>query len=182
MEFAAAPHERWAELAKRLHDTEHAGDDTTSVGEPDEGGGQDETASIHDGVLVVSSRTAAPMLEAVEGTFDDVAAAGGVLVVADRAAAAGATATAMGSLVIGFGDHAADPAGSQVGADRARRVGLVGQNTVGPGAPISEASRPTQPAACGRSARAAGCGWWLRPSWPAGGGRPGRATRVRRCR
>jgi len=29
MEFVAAPHERWAELAKRLHDTEHAGDDTT---------------------------------------------------------------------------------------------------------------------------------------------------------
>ena len=24
-----APHERWAELAKRMHDTEHAGDDTT---------------------------------------------------------------------------------------------------------------------------------------------------------
>ena len=29
MEFAAVPHERWAELAKRMHDTEHAGDDTT---------------------------------------------------------------------------------------------------------------------------------------------------------
>jgi len=37
MEFVAAPHERWAELAKRLHDTQHAGDDTTSVGDPDEG-------------------------------------------------------------------------------------------------------------------------------------------------
>ena len=29
MEVAAVPHERWAELAKRMHDTEHAGDDTT---------------------------------------------------------------------------------------------------------------------------------------------------------
>lgn len=29
MEFVAALHERWAELAKRMHDTEHAGDDTT---------------------------------------------------------------------------------------------------------------------------------------------------------
>ena len=29
MEFVAAPHERWAELAKRMHDTEHAGDHTT---------------------------------------------------------------------------------------------------------------------------------------------------------
>ncbi len=28
-EFVDAPHERWAELAKRMHDTEHAGDDTT---------------------------------------------------------------------------------------------------------------------------------------------------------
>jgi hypothetical protein len=101
MEFVAAPHERWAELARRLHDTEHAGDDTISVGEPDEGGGQDGTAAIDDGVLVVPSRKAAPMLEAVEGTFDDVAAAVGVLVVADRAAAAGAAATAMGFLVIG---------------------------------------------------------------------------------
>ena len=27
--FAAVPHERWAELAKRMHATEHAGDDTT---------------------------------------------------------------------------------------------------------------------------------------------------------
>ncbi len=26
IEFVAAPHERWAEFAKRLHDTEHAGD------------------------------------------------------------------------------------------------------------------------------------------------------------
>ena len=29
MEFVAAPHERRAELAKRMHDTEHAGDGTT---------------------------------------------------------------------------------------------------------------------------------------------------------
>jgi hypothetical protein len=103
MEFVAAPHERWAELAKRLHDTEHAGDDTTSAGEPDEGGGHNETTSIDDGVLVVSSRKAGQMLEAVEGTFDDVAGAVGVLVVTDRAAAARAAATAMGFLVIGFG-------------------------------------------------------------------------------
>jgi hypothetical protein len=34
-----------------LSDTEHAGNDTTSVGEPDEGGGQDEASSIDDGVL-----------------------------------------------------------------------------------------------------------------------------------
>jgi uncharacterized protein Yka (UPF0111/DUF47 family) len=28
MESVAAPHERWAELAERMHGTEHAGDDT----------------------------------------------------------------------------------------------------------------------------------------------------------
>ena len=42
-----------------MHETEHAGNDTTSVGEPDEGGGQDETASIDDGVLVAADRAAA---------------------------------------------------------------------------------------------------------------------------
>jgi hypothetical protein len=31
-------------------DTGHAGNDTTSVGEPDEGGGEDEASSINDGV------------------------------------------------------------------------------------------------------------------------------------
>jgi hypothetical protein len=49
------------------------------------------SASRDDGVLVVSIRQAAPMLEAVEGTFADVAAAVGVLVVA-QPASAGATA------------------------------------------------------------------------------------------
>lgn len=29
MESVAAPHEHWAELGKRMHDTEHADDDTT---------------------------------------------------------------------------------------------------------------------------------------------------------
>jgi hypothetical protein len=47
-------------------------------------------------------------------------------------------------LIIGFGDHAADPAGSQVGADRARGGGLVGQNTVGPGARSPEPSPDAQ--------------------------------------
>jgi hypothetical protein len=32
VECAAVPHERWAGLAKRLHDTEHAGDDRWSRG------------------------------------------------------------------------------------------------------------------------------------------------------
>jgi hypothetical protein len=84
------------------------------------------------------------MLETAEATFDDGAAAVGVAVVADRAAAAGTAAKATGFLVIGFGDHAADPAGAQVDADRARGVGLVGQNTAGPGARSLERSPDAQ--------------------------------------
>ena len=45
MEFAATPHERWAKLAKRTHDTEHAGNDTTQVVDPDQRGCQDEGAA-----------------------------------------------------------------------------------------------------------------------------------------
>ena len=44
MEFVAAPHERWAKLPKRMLDTEHAGDDTTQVVYPYQGGCQDEAA------------------------------------------------------------------------------------------------------------------------------------------
>jgi hypothetical protein len=39
----------------------------------------------------------------------------------------------VGLLVVGLGDHAADTAGPEVSADRARGVGLVGQHPVGPG-------------------------------------------------
>lgn len=45
-EFAAAPHERWATLAKRMHDSEHAGDDTTQGVDPEQGGCQDEGAAV----------------------------------------------------------------------------------------------------------------------------------------
>ena len=66
MEFVAAPHERWAKLAKRMLDTEHAGDDTTQVVDPEQGGCQDEGAAVDGGVLVVSGREPAPVFEAVE--------------------------------------------------------------------------------------------------------------------
>jgi hypothetical protein len=35
MEFVAALHARWAKLAKHMLDTEHAGDDTTQVVDPE---------------------------------------------------------------------------------------------------------------------------------------------------
>jgi hypothetical protein len=40
-------------------------------------------------------------------------------------------ALAVGLLVVGLGDHAADAAGPEVSADCARGVGLVGQHRVG---------------------------------------------------
>jgi hypothetical protein len=83
MEFVAAPHERWAKLPKRMHDTEHAGDDTTQVVDPEQGGCQDEGAAVDGGVLVASGREPAPVFEAVESSLDDVAAAVGVAVVGD---------------------------------------------------------------------------------------------------
>ena len=88
MEFAAAPHERWAKLAKRMHDTEHAGNDTTQVVDPEQRGCQDEGAAVDGGVLVVSGREPAPVFEAVERSLDDVAAAVGVAVVGDWPSAA----------------------------------------------------------------------------------------------
>jgi len=45
MEFVAGPHERWAEPAKGLHDTEQAGDDTLQSASQMRAGCQDETAS-----------------------------------------------------------------------------------------------------------------------------------------
>ena len=54
MEFAAAAHERWAKLAKRMLHTEHAGDDTTQVVDPEQGGCQDEGAAVDTRVGVLS--------------------------------------------------------------------------------------------------------------------------------
>ena len=56
MEFAAAPHERWAKLAKRMLDTEHAGDDTTQVVDPEQGSCQDEGTAVDGGLLVVTGK------------------------------------------------------------------------------------------------------------------------------
>jgi uncharacterized protein Yka (UPF0111/DUF47 family) len=52
MEFVAARHERRAKLAKRMHATEHAGDDTTQVVDPEQRGCQDEGSA--------AARTRAP--------------------------------------------------------------------------------------------------------------------------
>jgi hypothetical protein len=56
LEFVGVSHERWAKLAKRMLDTEHGGDDTTQVVDPEQGGCQDEGATADGGVFVVSGR------------------------------------------------------------------------------------------------------------------------------
>jgi hypothetical protein len=50
------------------------------------------------------------VFEVVEGSFDDVASAVGRRVEADGSAADRAASLAVGFLVVGFGDHRADPA------------------------------------------------------------------------
>jgi hypothetical protein len=63
IEFVAAPHERSAKLAKRILDTEQAGDDTTQVVDREQGGCQDGGAAVDGGVLVVSGREPTPLLK-----------------------------------------------------------------------------------------------------------------------
>jgi hypothetical protein len=72
-----------SEARQRLHDTEHAGDDTTSVGEPDEGGGQDEddqrAATAVDRGVDLRAQPAARPAESVIARF--VPAAARILVI-----------------------------------------------------------------------------------------------------
>jgi hypothetical protein len=72
LEIVAAPHERWAKLAKRVLDTEHAGDDTTQVVDPEQRGCQDEGAAVDGGMLVVSGREPVRRSEAGENLANAV--------------------------------------------------------------------------------------------------------------
>ena len=120
-----------------MHDAEHAGDDTTSVVVPEQGGCQDEGAAVDGGVLVVSGREPAPVCEAVECSLDDVAAAVGVAVVGDGRPPRQPRRLRVGLLVVGFG-------GSRCRSRGLAGVSLVGQNTVGPGARSPERSPDPQ--------------------------------------
>ena len=70
-------------------------------------------------VLVVAGRQAAPVLQPVEGAFDDVAALVVLSVEVDRSATARASPLAVADLVGGLGDHRGDASGAQHRAGRA---------------------------------------------------------------
>ena len=76
-------------------------------------------------MFVVSGGDPAPVLQLVEGAFDDVAVLVVIDVVADGSAAAGTLVPAVAALVTRFGDHGLDAARTQVSTVGAGRVRLV---------------------------------------------------------
>jgi hypothetical protein len=84
-------------------------------------------------VLAVSGRESAPVLELVEGSFDDVAVLVVLGVEADRPAAAGTFVLAVGSLVVLLRDHDLHAPGPENVAVGLGRVGLVPAQCVGGG-------------------------------------------------
>ena len=66
---------------------------------PGDGSGEDDGATVGDGVLVVAGGQTAPLLEQAEGAFDDVAPPIPVCVVGDRSAT-GRTATLAVALLV----------------------------------------------------------------------------------
>ena len=102
--------------------------------EPHDDGGEDETTSIDQSVLVVAGGQAAPVLEDVEGALDDVASLVVLGVEVDRPAAVAAAASAVGGLVGGDRDDSGDLAGSQVLAKCTRGVRLIAAQRLRAGA------------------------------------------------
>src|ERR1700730_17146671 len=81
-----------------------------------------------EGEFVVAGGQPAPVLDDVEGSFDDVAALVFLDVEADRAPASAAAASAVIDLGGLFGDDRADAPGAQTCPVCARRVGLIAQH------------------------------------------------------
>ncbi len=84
--------------------------------EPDEGAGEGDGGEVAVGAFVVAGGDAAPLFEAVEAAFDDVAAPVDSLV---EPAGPFAAASAAGELVDAFGDGGLDPASAEVGPEGA---------------------------------------------------------------
>jgi hypothetical protein len=108
--------------------------------QPGEDCGEDDSASVGESELVVAGGQATPLLEGVEGSFDDVAALVGVGVEGGWSAAAGPASGAGGLLVVGLGDHRGDAAGARRCAVAARGVRLVRDHLLRAGA---RAARPS---------------------------------------
>lgn len=82
--------------------------------------------------LGVAGRERAPLLEAVEESFDDVAVLVPLLVERRGPTASRTAPLAVGFLVGAFGDRVADVAPTQLGPDRLRAVRLIAQDVIGP--------------------------------------------------
>lgn len=95
---------------------------------------EDGSGSVGDGEFVVAGRDAAPLLDQCERPLDDVAVFVGVFVERRPAAALGAFVFADGDLITLLGDHGPDPAGAEHAPVHSAAVGLVAQDSVGPGA------------------------------------------------
>lgn len=91
-------------------------------------GMEDDGRAVGQGELVVADGQAAPLLQGVEASFDDVAAFVGVLVVGDQPSAGGTLAFPVSRLVVFLGDHALDAAVPQVFPVAPGGVGLVGHS------------------------------------------------------
>ena len=102
--------------------------------EPEQDRGEDHAASVGMGVLVVAGGQAAPVLEPVEGAFDDVAVLVVLGVEVQRSATGGALGLAAGDGVGLLRDHHRDAAGLQQVAVLAPGVGLVRAKRGGSGA------------------------------------------------
>src|SRR3954454_8428642 len=92
--------------------------------EPDDAG-EDDSGAVVVGVLVVAGGDASPALEAVEGSFDDVAVAVHLGVEAWWSAVAAAFARAVRDLVALLGDDHADSSPAQRSSGQGVGVGLV---------------------------------------------------------
>ena len=95
-------------------------------------------------MFVVAGGDAAPVLELVEGPFDDVAARVGVGVEVDRPATSESPPLAVPDLVGGFGDDRGDPPRAQQGTVRPGGIRLVPAQG-GRGGPWSSRSDPRDP-------------------------------------
>ena len=109
-----------------------------SCAEPDSEGCECDGAEVDVGAFLVAGRDGAEAFEAVDGAFDGVAFLVALAVETGGSPASGTSAPSMSLLVETFGDGVPDSASSQVAAVRPGRVGLVRQDTVGPGARPSD--------------------------------------------
>lgn len=100
---------------------------------PGDDGVEHDRSPVGRGVLVVAGHESAPLLELAEAPFDHVALPVVGRIEGGRSAASGTAAFAVSDLVDWLRDCGGDAVIPEVGADRARRIGLVATSFLGPG-------------------------------------------------